>query len=176
MYKPAWDEIEQLYINSSVAASDIKLFQDLKNSQISHTKKEGNSRHYCSFFLPYDQAQNKIFLGHHIKADDWIPPGGHIEPGETPIQAAIREAEEELGISASATDLEAFNLSVKQINNEARGCLAHYDVWHLLKIPVQKIDFLKSEYYDAAWFTVEEGISHINKNPDFAAIISKLLC
>ena len=33
----------------------------------------------------------------------WAPPGGHLEAGETPREAAVREAREELGIELSAT-------------------------------------------------------------------------
>jgi hypothetical protein len=90
MHKPAWDEIECLYTLSHIDKSTIDQFRTLKSTQHSHTKREGNLLHYCSFFLPYDQQTGKIYLGHHIKADDWIPPGGHIEPGETPSDAAIR--------------------------------------------------------------------------------------
>lgn len=28
----------------------------------------------------------------------WLPPGGHIEPGETPDEAAVREVSEEVGL------------------------------------------------------------------------------
>ncbi|MFM6977922.1 MAG: NUDIX hydrolase [Micrococcales bacterium] len=35
----------------------------------------------------------------------WITPGGGIDPGETPIEAAIRELAEETGISTTATEL-----------------------------------------------------------------------
>lgn len=38
-----------------------------------------------------------ILLVHHRKAGLWLPPGGHVDPGETPIQAAQREITEELG-------------------------------------------------------------------------------
>ncbi len=30
----------------------------------------------------------------------WLPPGGHIEPNEDPIQAVLREIEEETGVEA----------------------------------------------------------------------------
>ena len=35
----------------------------------------------------------------------WITPGGGIDPGETPIQAAIRELAEETGILTTAAEL-----------------------------------------------------------------------
>ncbi len=174
MFKQSWDEIEALYTNPEVDPVAIQAFKDVKLSQPSHTKKEGNPLHYCAFFLPYDKNAGKIYLGHHIKADDWIPPGGHIEPGETPSDAAVREMQEELGVEINKSQLESFALSVKPINHPERGCVAHYDVWHLVHLPVQNFDYLKSEYYNAGWFSVKEGVAKITKNLDFAAIVAGL--
>jgi 8-oxo-dGTP pyrophosphatase MutT (NUDIX family) len=174
MHQQSWDEIEKLYNLPQIDNSTIEQFKQLKLSQSTHTKAEGNMFHYCSFFLPYDKEAGKIYLGHHIKADDWIPPGGHIEIGETPSDAAVRECQEELGIKISKSQLTAWNLSVKVVNRPDKGCVAHYDVWHLVDLMVQDFDYLKSEYYDAGWFTIEEGVSKITKNPDFAQIIQKL--
>ena len=172
MHQPAWDEIEKLYLLPGADPATISQFKNLKSSQSSHTKKEGNPLHYCSFFLPYDKSAGKIYLGYHIKADDWIPPGGHIEPGETPSDAAVREMKEELGVEIIKSQLEPFALSVKPINRPEKGCMAHYDIWYLVHIPVQDFDYLKSEYHDAGWFSIQEGVVKITKNPDFAAIIS----
>lgn len=33
----------------------------------------------------------------HKATGMWLPPGGHADPGETPLQAALREAAEEVG-------------------------------------------------------------------------------
>ena len=174
MLASAWDEIESIYSLPGVDQSTIQLFRQLKTSQSSHTKAEGNSIHYCSFFLPYDESEGKIYLGHHIKANDWIPPGGHIEVGETPKDAAVREMMEELKTTIAKDQLIPFNLSVKVVNQPGRGCMTHYDVWHLVNIRVREFDYLKSEYYDAGWFTVKEGVKKITKNLDFADIIAVL--
>lgn len=40
---------------------------------------------------------DKVLLIYHEKLSKWLPPGGHIEPNETPPEAARREALEETG-------------------------------------------------------------------------------
>lgn len=174
MLQPAWDEIAPLLDIKKLDSAVFEAWVDLKTGSMVHTKGEGNPRHYCSFFLPYDKISGKIYLGHHIKADDWIPPGGHIEPGETPSDAAIREMKEELGITITKDLLTPLTLSVKPINQPERGCMAHYDVWHLVDISEQPFAYLKSEYHDASWFTLADGVKKITKNPDFAEIIATL--
>lgn len=46
-------------------------------------------------------APKKVLLGYHRKLGVWLPPGGHIEPDETPIEAVIRETREEAGLDIS---------------------------------------------------------------------------
>lgn len=41
--------------------------------------------------------QGKILLSRHKERDTWETQGGHIEPGETPLEAARRELYEESG-------------------------------------------------------------------------------
>lgn len=175
MNQKAWDEIIPLLDRTKLDISILDAYNDLKSGSMVHTKAEGNPRHYCSFFLPYDKTDGKIYLGHHIKADDWIPPGGHIEIGETPSDAALREMKEELGVDITKDQLEAFSLTVKEINRPENGCMAHYDIWHLVHIKEQPFDYIKSEYHDAGWFSIKDGIKKIIKNPDYAAIIAKFL-
>jgi 8-oxo-dGTP pyrophosphatase MutT (NUDIX family) len=42
--------------------------------------------------------QGRILLTKNASFDQWFPPGGHIEPGESPKEAAIREMREETGL------------------------------------------------------------------------------
>lgn len=40
----------------------------------------------------------------HRKLGRWFPPGGHIEPGELPHEAALREVREETGLEVLLLD------------------------------------------------------------------------
>ncbi|HEV2108617.1 MAG TPA: NUDIX domain-containing protein [Thermomicrobiales bacterium] len=41
----------------------------------------------------------RVLLRWHPRLGRWLPPGGHIEPNETPDEAAIREVREETGVA-----------------------------------------------------------------------------
>ena len=53
---------------------------------------------------------SKVLLGRRLNTgwmDGYLcPPGGHVEKGETPVIAALRELREELGIGVNTEDLE----------------------------------------------------------------------
>ena len=54
-------------------------------------------RHYTATGFVVDKKS--ILLHWHNKLDMWLPPGGHIELGEDPEQAIIREVLEETGMA-----------------------------------------------------------------------------
>ena len=45
----------------------------------------------------------RVLLARHVEGDQWVLPGGAIEPGEVPKDAAIREMREETGIEVRLT-------------------------------------------------------------------------
>ena len=45
--------------------------------------------------------ENKVLLRFHEKFHEWLGVGGHIELDEDPLQAAHREAQEEVGLSVT---------------------------------------------------------------------------
>lgn len=58
----------------------------------------GIERHYTA--TAYVVARGHTLLLWHGKLGMWLPPGGHCEPNEDPVQAALREVWEECGIEA----------------------------------------------------------------------------
>ena len=47
----------------------------------------------------YCRHETQILLVHHKKQLAWVPVGGELEAGESPMEAAVRELQEELGWS-----------------------------------------------------------------------------
>ena len=48
-------------------------------------------------------VQGEVLLLKH-KSGSWVFPKGHIEPGETSLETALREVEEEAGVVATCPD------------------------------------------------------------------------
>lgn len=65
-------------------------------SQPPHGMPDGSfERHHTA--TAYVVARDRTLLLWHAKLGMWLPPGGHCEPNEDPVQAAHREAFEESG-------------------------------------------------------------------------------
>jgi 8-oxo-dGTP pyrophosphatase MutT (NUDIX family)/NTP pyrophosphatase (non-canonical NTP hydrolase) len=58
-------------------------------------------RHWTASAIVLHPTEDKVLLVDHVKSGLLLYPGGHVEPGETLAEAAIREVREETGIDAA---------------------------------------------------------------------------
>lgn len=62
------------------------------------TEVTSASRHLTASMVVFDGPQ--VLLVHHNATGKWVFPGGHVDEGETPAEAALREVREETGLIA----------------------------------------------------------------------------
>lgn len=112
--------------------------------------------HLVSYFVIVSPDMDQILLVDHKKAELWLPPGGHVDPGEDPKETVRREAKEELDIDAEFFSDEPLFLTVtKTVGNIAK----HTDVslWYLLKCdPLQSLNYDQNEFNQIRWFPINE--------------------
>src|SRR5215469_2720234 len=89
-------------------------------------------KHLVVYFVPVDAANRCLLLGDHRKSGLWLPPGGHVEDGEEPRAAVVREAHEELGIAARFQDDKPFFLTVTPTSGADRHL--DVDLWFIIQV------------------------------------------
>ena len=85
--------------------------------------------------------EDSVLLHWHPKVHAWLPPGGHIDENEDPVQAVLREINEEAGVDAEVVptglslDLNypkhvtpPFTIMVEDIRDPVVGFHQHIDM------------------------------------------------
>jgi 8-oxo-dGTP pyrophosphatase MutT (NUDIX family) len=128
-------------------------------------------KHLVSYFAVVDG--DSILLVDHINAQLWLPPGGHVEPGEHPRETVVRELKEELGFVA-ARDIEQ-PLMVTCTTTVGLSA-AHVDVslWYVVAADRnQSIRFDEEEFAGARWLMRSDVPLH-RSDPHMARFLAKL--
>jgi ADP-ribose pyrophosphatase YjhB (NUDIX family) len=131
---------------------------------------------------------SKTLLLFHKKHGKWMPPGGHVEENETPVETARREAFEETGLEIEFIKqenvwFEGFS-NAKSIERpyhvllETLGATAkepahqHIDFCYVARPLLQKA---ATEQHELRWFTLDEVERLTDIFPDVKLTITHLL-
>ena len=109
---------------------------------------------------------NATLLHWHAKLQCWLPPGGHVEPNEDPVQAVLREVAEETGVDAEVvptggveSGLEyprevtpPLTIMVEDINDPVQGFHQHIDFIYVCR-PKSRVEAVPDGW---RWVTREE--------------------
>jgi 8-oxo-dGTP pyrophosphatase MutT (NUDIX family) len=95
-----------------------------------------------------------VVLLRHKRLGFWLQPGGHIDPGESPWDAAMREAVEETGLHVSYADLDPHGvprLAHVDVHDGGRGH-THLDLRYVFDGGVADPDPPVGESQEIGWF------------------------
>lgn len=129
-------------------------------------------KHLVAYFPVIDG--DRILLVDHIKAGLWLPPGGHVEPGERPADTVAREIREELGVAADFVDRAPLFLTVETTVGQTAG---HTDVslWYVLTADSCKVfDFDREEFREIRWFEMN-ALPLDRCDPNLGRFVAKYL-
>ena len=112
-------------------------------------------------------------LHRHRRLGRWMQPGGHLEPGEEPWQAAHRESEEETGLPLRHPPGGPLLLQV-DVHEAALGH-THLDLRFLLVGPPEDPAPPAGESPDAAWFDWAEASSMADESLAHAIVRARSL-
>ena len=111
---------------------------------------------------------DKWLLSRHKKRDTWETQGGHIEPGETPLDAARRELYEESGVDDAAL-YPVCDYYGYDAEGHSNGVVFLAVIRHLGTLP-------ESEMKEACLFeTLPEALTYPNVSPVLYAEAKKVL-
>jgi 8-oxo-dGTP pyrophosphatase MutT (NUDIX family) len=96
-----------------------------------------------------------IVLHRHRRLHRWLQPGGHIEAGESPEEAAVRESVEETGLTVAHIGGRPVLVHV-DVHPAALNHV-HLDVRYLMEAPDDDPAPPPGESQDVAWFTWTEA-------------------
>jgi 8-oxo-dGTP diphosphatase len=111
--------------------------------------------HLVSYFPLVDPQARAILLGAHRKAGLWLPPGGHVEPGEHPRDTVRRECREELREDPQFLHPAPVFVTITR----TLGAHPHEDIslWYALRGSVDRLpDYDPGEYTDMRWFALPD--------------------
>src|SRR3990167_1627960 len=99
-------------------------------------------RHFTA--TVYIISGQRLLLHKHAKLGKWLPPGGHVEPNETPPEAARRETKEETGLDIDFIEQENLKINAYNAVSFERPflCLLENIPAHKEKPAHQHMDFI----------------------------------
>ena len=118
--------------------------------------RERLAGHFTASAWLVDASGTRLLMTHHRKLDRWLQLGGHADGDTDLARTALREAEEESGLTGLSVEAEIFDLDRHWIPE--RGDVPghwHYDVRYVVRTGGAEVFTVSDESHALAWREVE---------------------
>lgn len=137
--------------------------------------------HVTASAIVVDCEHAYVLLLLHRRLGIWLQPGGHLEPGETPPQTAIRELFEECDVVAPVVptdvplEIDLHSIPAHPQKNEPEHNHADFRYLFILR---KKDLVISDESYEARWFHLEDAnrVSQGRLTPVLTKLKAKSFC
>ena len=128
-----------------------------KNKQ--KKKKALKKLRSCGFLIYRHQPHKQFLLMKHT--DRWDLPKGHVDPGETDLECALRELDEETGITENDIEMHEsfrFELQYQVRYKRSGGEPMNKTLLIFLAGLVREVELVLTEHLGYEWFDWEPGL------------------
>lgn len=152
-YRRRWPE------EADAVADFAELLDDRENPFV----RERIAGHFTGGVWLVSADGERILLTHHRKLDRWLQLGGHADGDRDLRRVALKEAEEESGLSGLSVDAGIFDLDRHWIP-EHKGIPGHwhYDVRYIVRAGGDESFVVSDESHALAW----RGIASVADDAD----------
>ena len=133
-------------------AAAVALFHALLADGGDAYRRERLAGHYTASAWLVSSDGDRVLLTHHRKLDRWLQLGGHADGEHDLALAALKEAQEESGLTDLRMERGLFDLDRHWIP-EHKGVPAHwhYDVRFVVRAGANEAYVVSDESHDLAW-------------------------
>lgn len=141
--------------------------RELLSSDLDLRSRATSPGHLTASGIVFDLRDKHFLLIHHNMLDRWLQPGGHLEAGELPPQAARREVLEETGVEpqtllsrlaefALPIDIDSHDIPANPRKGEPAH--THHDFRFVFSIDraAHRITLQEEEVADAVWMEMTD--------------------
>jgi 8-oxo-dGTP pyrophosphatase MutT (NUDIX family) len=157
-------------------ASVAGVFQALLDDAHDPFVRERLAGHFTASAWLVDVAGQRLLMTHHRKLDRWLQLGGHADGDRDLAAVALREAEEESGLTDLVVLPEIFDLDRHWIPE--RGNVPghwHYDVRYIVRATGAEAFVVSDESHALAWREINGLLDEPGLDPSIARMAGKWL-
>lgn len=136
-------------------SEDVTDFESFLHTHADALERSNLTGHFTGSAWLVSADGMRVLLMHHRKLDRWLQPGGHADGDANLERVALREAEEETGLTDLSVDGGIFDLDRHRIPARADEPEHwHYDVRYVVRAGADESFVVNAESHALAWRSV----------------------